>query len=363
LTKYYLYDSIFLLEQSKMTEKLLTLPTSSVGAGHETRQVDAEHMHDRHSAVADAENIELGRGALQSEVEALEDSVAEAEITSMVNQYKWHHRIDDHAVDTSLATSLRREEVLPGYSTFIEPGKFKEYEAIHGEIAFTHRVYDSSDLLSIIGRGLLSTRERLMRGIGQLGGTPQRDLETGGAESVFVRAVTEKSLRDDDQVDEPFYAYETVLIIKPELADRTDWYAYEGDKFGDRSPKMMEKRLTPDELFTIMDKEGAFTGNEEMFQTGIDPGLIAGIAVGSEGYRQHALSTLRRANITEISGVPVEDFVQVVKSYGQVLDIAHGRAPRAVQLTQLGPKVHDPKSQSVEHTSIQKTYDDVPETI
>jgi hypothetical protein len=245
-----------------------------------------------------------------------------------VARYAWHHKIEDGAEADVPVDKLVRQEVFPGYSTIVEPGKHQEYESRHGEFALIHQVSSDVVLPKLLRNGLLATHERFRRGVKAVGMSSEADLGTGGADSVFVRTVTEASLKDGK--DDESTCDNTVLVLKPELMDRTDWYAYAGDQYGTTDPSTFDTRLTPDGLLERLGEQGWgwMTSNEQMFRTGIPVEAIAGVSVGSPEHREQLITSLHESGITEVNGVPVEDFVQIAGRLSQIIDVAHGRPPR-----------------------------------
>lgn len=254
------------------------------------------------------------------------DRLSEAEYK--VARYLWHHKIAEGAEAYLPLDQLVRKEVFPGYSTIVEPGKFKEYERRHGEVALIHQVQNDAVLPKLLRNGLVATHERFRRGVKAVGMSSEADLGTGGADSVFVRTVTEKSLKDGKD-DESTYD-NTVLVLKPELMDRTDWYAYADDQYGTTYPSTFDTRLTPDGLLERLGEQGWgwMTSNEQMFRTGIPVEAIAGVSVGSPEHRERLITSLHVSGITEVNGVLVEDFVQIAGRLSQIIDVAHGRPAR-----------------------------------
>ena len=245
-----------------------------------------------------------------------------------VTRYMWQHRIEEGAEAYIPVDKLVRQEVFPGYSTIVEPGKHEEYERKHGEFALIHKVSSDAVLPKLLKNGLMATHERFRRGVKAIGMSSEEDLGTGGADSVFVRTVTEKSLKDGRN-DESTYD-NTVLVLKPELMDRNDWYAYAEDQYGTTDPLTFSTRLTPDGLLERLGEQGwAWMGNnEQMFRTGIPVEAGAGVSVGSPEHRKQLITSLHEASITEVNGTPVEDFVQIAGRLSQIIDVAHDRPPR-----------------------------------
>lgn len=280
------------------------------------------------------DNDELGRraDAAMRDLFGVEDAFSTPETVDemeyKVNRYTWHHRIENGQEAYVPIDKLVRQEVYPGYSTIVEPGKSKEYERKHGEIALVHQVQNDAVLPKLLRNGLMATHERFRRGVKAVGMSSEADLGTGGADSVFVRTVTEKSLKEGRD-DESTYD-NTVLVLKPELMDRTDWYAYASDQYGTTDPATFDTRLTPDGLLERLGEQGWgwMTSNEQMFRTGISVEAIAGVSVGSPEHREQLIASLHESGITEVNSVPVEDFVQIAGRLSQIIDVAHGRPPR-----------------------------------
>ncbi len=280
------------------------------------------------------DNDELGRraDAVMRDLLGVEhafkspDRLSETEYK--VARYTWHHKIEEGEEAYVPVGKLVRQEVFPGYSTIVETGKSEEYERRHGEIALIHQVQNDAVLPKLLRNGLVATHERFRRGVKAVGMSSEEDLGTGGADSVFVRTVTEKSLKDGKD-DESTYD-NTVLVLKPELMDRTDWYAYANDQYGTTDRSTFDTRLTPDGLLERLGEQGWgwMTSNEQMFRTGIPVEAIAGVSVGSPEHREQLITSLHESGITEVNGVPVEDFVQIAGRLSQIIDVAHGRPAR-----------------------------------
>lgn len=279
-------------------------------------------------------NDELGRraDAVMRNLLNIEDAFISpdhmSEVKYKVARYAWHHKIEDGTGANIPVDKLVRQEVFPGYSTIVEPGKYEEYERRHGEYALTHYVSSDRMLPKILKNGLMATHERFRRGVKAIGMSSEADLSTGGADSVFVRTVTEQSLRGGSSDDSTYD--NTIIILKPELMDRTDWYTYAQDQYGTTDPSVFDARLSPESLLAQLNRRGwrQMTANEQMFRTGIPIEAMAGVSVGSPEHREDLIKSLYESGITEVNGAPVEDFIKVAERLSQIIDIAHGRPPR-----------------------------------
>lgn len=280
------------------------------------------------------DNDELGRraDAVMRDLLGVKDAFKNpnnlSELEYKVARYTWHHKIGEGEEAYLPIDKLVRQEVFPGYTTIVEPGKHEEYERKHGEFALIHQISSDAVLPKLLKNGLMATHERFRRGVKAVGMSSEEDLGTGGADSVFVRTVTERGLKDGRE-DQSTYD-RTVLVLKPELMDRTDWYAYAGDQYGTTNPSTFDTRLTPDGLLEQLGEQGWnwMTSNEQMFRTGIPVEAIAGVSVGSPEHREQLITSLHESGITEVNGVSVEDFVQLAGRLSQIIDVAHGRLPR-----------------------------------
>lgn len=246
--------------------------------------------------------------------------------------YMEQHRIDGSNLNLPIQ-NMSRQEVFPGYTTFVDKGKWHEYEQRYGEIALVHSTINAASIPQILRTGLMSTSERLLFGNSEVGLSSVADLRLGGGESVFTCAVTANSLRTTE--DEIGTYGGTLIVLKPELMDRTDMYAYGDDNFGRTDPITFDQRLTPEELLSQISEKGInqMSGNEQMFKHGIPVEAIAGISVSRQADKEKMIATLHADGITAVNGVIIEDFIHVTTCLSQVLDIAHGRPPRETRIT------------------------------
>jgi len=224
------------------------------------------------------------------------------------SRYMWHHKTEVLPENfEELENNIKRQEVFPGYSTMIEEGKHKEYQE-KSQYALFHTILSDEHLLNIIAAGgLMSTHERAKKGLLVNGKSSMSDLKTGGADSVFTRMVTKEGIKSYSQDTVPDLGIN--FVFKPDLLDRTDWYAYNEDKYGSTDPEKFSKRQSPEEIFQTQKEIGFSYANEQMFRTGIPMEKVAAIACKDDDAVKNVLRTLMKNNITEINGVPIEKFV------------------------------------------------------
>jgi hypothetical protein len=309
--------------------------------------------------------------------DALVSPDTKAEQDYKISRYTWHHKIDPTSLVesdiTAVAVKLERQEVFPGYTTMVEPGKSKEYQAIT-PLAIHHNVYDGSALVKIFkAGGLIATQERMKRGSTDMGMSSQEDMDTGGADSVFTRLLT----HNDPNAGDSFIGRQ--IIFDPNILDRTDWYAYSYDNYGSASPKIFSERLSPEEILNNAVRSKLASDNEEMFRYGIRVEDMLAVAVVKNNYteillknifrsvspdfdtsrltelmhqgplairaecqllagdlsevesvisdsaRLSLIDTLQGAGIMEINGVPVEDFIVELRIKNEMIDLTQAR--------------------------------------
>lgn len=237
-------------------------------------------------------------------------------------RYAWHHKIhldkrdgSDQDIDAGIER-LTKKEIMPGYSTYLEVGKHREYESIAGAISIYHDISlppeDFSKLFSTYG--LLCTRKRLEGGqIDYEGLSSRYDLMSGGGDSVFTRIVTEHGLIS--QPNKNGAVSMPRILFKPTLLDRTDWYAFESDECGETTKEKLDARPSPKELFEKQARGDFRYNNEQMFRYGIGVEEMSGIMInGNEGSRIDNLLLLAEKGLSEIGGKTFKDLVFMTRS-------------------------------------------------
>lgn len=238
--------------------------------------------------------------------DALNEVPEKAEKEYKVARYKWQHAItgDLTPEQTEQAEKLDREEVFPGYTTLVERGKHKEYLERYGEdVRVIHHLNtgDAKSIYRVLTQGLMCTTERYSRGIMKNGMSSITDMDTGGADSVFTRIANEAQRG---------IMGGSIVVFKPEVFDRTDWYSYDCDTFGSTDDELFAKRLSPDAILAKTTNPNDYypSGNEQMFRTGIDSRFIESIEVSSWA-RNEIIANLHSMGLEEINGKPIEEIV------------------------------------------------------
>lgn len=239
----------------------------------------------------------------------VEDALGEvsemAERDYKIARLKWQYKLDDlDAAQLERAEKLTRKEVFPGYSTFVESGKHNEYLAEYGEDTRAVHMLNSMSVDSVyrvLTTGLMSTTERFSRGVVKNGISSVLDIDSGGADNVFTRIMN---------AEQRSKIQNHAVVLKPEIFDRTDWYAYNVDSYGSTNEAHFAGRLAPEEIFqrTMGDLKHYSADNEQMFRTGIGVDYIEAIEV-DELDRDELLEGLREKGLSEVNGRPIEEVI------------------------------------------------------
>lgn len=239
----------------------------------------------------------------------VEDALGEvserAECDYKIARLKWQYKLDDlDAEQLECAEKLTRREVFPGYSTFVESGKHNEYLAKYGEdVRAVHMLNSMSvdSVYRVLTTGLMSTTERFSRGVVKNGISSVLDIDSGGADNVFTRIMN---------AEQRSKIQNHAVVLKPEIFDRTDWYAYNVDSYGSTNEAHFAGRLAPEEIFqrTMGDLKHYSADNEQMFRTGIGVDYIEAIEV-DELDRDELLEGLHEKGLFEVNGRPIEEVI------------------------------------------------------
>lgn len=237
--------------------------------------------------------------------DALDEVSEAAERDYKIARYKWQYKLDELSPDQiGRAEKLTRKEVFPGYSTFVESGKHNEYLAKYGEdVRAVHMLNSMSvdSVYRVLTTGLMSTTERFSRGVVKNGISSVLDIDSGGADNVFTRIMN---------AEQRGKIQNHAVVLKSEIFDRTDWYAYNVDSYGSTNEAHFAGRLAPEEIFqrTMGDLKHYSADNEQMFRTGIGVDYIEAIEV-DELDRDELLEGLYQKGLFEVNGRPIEEVI------------------------------------------------------
>ena len=239
----------------------------------------------------------------------VEDALGEvserAERDYKIARLKWQYKLEDlNADQLGRAEKLTRREVFSSYSTYVEDGKYEEYLAKYGEdVRAVHMLNSMSvdSVYQVLTTGLMSTTERFSRGVVKNGISSVLDIDSGGADNVFTRIMN---------AEQRSKIQNHAVVLKPEIFDRTDWYAYNVDSYGSTNEAHFAGRLAPEEIFrrTMGDLKHYSADNEQMFRTGVGVDYIEAIEV-DELDRDELLEGLHEKGLFEVNGRPIEEVI------------------------------------------------------
>ena len=236
---------------------------------------------------------------------ALSEVTEEAAQEYKESRLKWQYKIEGElsVEEKERAERLERKEVFPGYSTLVEEGKHLEYLEKYGDdLRAIHNMglVSNEDLKMVLTQGLMCTTERFSRGLMRGGLSSMRDMDSGGADNVFTRIMSEEKRAELGGI---------VLILKPEIFDRTDWYSYSSDTYGSTDQSEFKKRLSPDEVFDFVANSGDYIrNNEQMFRMGIGAEYIEGVEVDAQ-FREEMIEKLHARGLHELNGKKIEEVI------------------------------------------------------
>ncbi len=220
------------------------------------------------------------------------------------------------------------KEVFPGYVTTVLPAAAEKYKELGAQYVFAGVGTLEGTLGILASGGIMSSQERLARGIIVAGASTWQDFKTGGAANVFTRMVTDDAA--GVKLKSAPFAGDYQVAFKPEVLGRTDWFAYNSDRYGNmKDDNLFGARKYGAALLESLRANGRFaTSNEVMFRTGLSTDDLQAVYTQSEDKRQKLLDALKERGIVDIGGRPIEDVV-VVREY--MVELSAERATRLIQ--------------------------------
>lgn len=214
-------------------------------------------------------------------------------------------------VDPKKAAAMESREVFPGHFTAVNPAQADEYRKLGVKYLFAGVGSLESMVKILTGDGLMSTLERFDRGILVSGASSAQDIESGGADYVFTRMVTKDA--GTTRIDHAFAAGQYQIQIDPQILERTDWFAYASDTYGNTQSSSFTDRQYGEDLVKSLVRYGSSyaTDNEVMFNRGISTESFSGILTQSEHARSELITALRDAGVKRIGGKSLEKAIKV----------------------------------------------------
>jgi hypothetical protein len=214
-----------------------------------------------------------------------------------------------HDVSVGKVTSqLEKDKYKADYLSSKDPNKVS-FESEYGsaQVPYKDRVeVVAAAVVDIIRRGLLSTVTRFNEGLQYKGMSETDDLNTGGADYVFL-SPTANTL-EEYALTRPIssVASASLYISGENVMNRSDIYANGDDAFG--------KRVVGNDVLKSMEP-GKY---ETMVRHGLDVVQPGNYFLVEGNVRERALEMLAAEGITQVNGIPLEKFLTVnVKSLGE----------------------------------------------
>lgn len=238
--------------------------------------------------------------------DALEEPTDRSEQEYKQARYAWEHCIQNDLDNEQkqAAERLSYKEVFPGYTTLVEEGKHKEYlERFGDDIRAMHQLGtgNAESIYRMLTMGGMCSSERFKRGVIRNGMSTREDFHTGGADSFFTRMHHKEHVNLMTQAG-------AVVVFKPELFDRTDWYIYRTDTFGSTEESKFSRRIAPDKMMNSIKNKREDDFNEQMFRTGIGPDYIENIVV-PDYKRSEIIKVLKEKQMDTFDGRPIEEAI------------------------------------------------------
>lgn len=214
------------------------------------------------------------------------------------------------------AEKLILEEVFDGYSTYMDYEALDKYRKAGLEYVWAGVRSKESVIAVIKGGGMQATKRRMANGFMGNGSSMSSDINTGEADSVFTRIATRGANKKNTTYFESYCSGEYQIIFKDSVMARTDWYAFTYDNFGD----VRDISGTDSALDFVKKMNRSYKqDNEIMFRNGIPLKDIAGIDTNNHARKDILIDALEREGITEVNGIPLDEFIRVNTTVGKSL--------------------------------------------
>ena len=294
-------------------------------------------------AQATAELLEKMQPGLSKEV--MRDSTPEEKEIHMLSQALWAYApqvadalgpedqrdpvamraaLKKVGVNEKRLKSIKHVEVLPGYSTHIEPGRHKKLQAA-GMLFPSHGI-KAGNIVSILEKGALGIHERNSAGIANVGYSETADTTSGSGEGVLGHVFTKSSGGSQPSKSGASFTFDAQLIIDPREMDRLDTYLHFGDSYGCATPfnsgygsaSTWNNRKPIESKVKSLEKN--FQHHEINFKRGVAPERILRVHANTEQTRVQMIKALQAKGVNEINGVPVEDFIVAQQTSNQIYE-------------------------------------------
>ena len=225
---------------------------------------------------------------------------------------------------------MQQAAILPGKMRYTIPPLVQEAKDLGARSLITTLNRDLqvslSRLGSVLKMGILSSETRFSNGLNVGGISSKEDFLNGGADSVYMQLLTQKTVDNKMSLD-LLYPGKVRILISPDIL-KTGTYQYPVDTHGSR---VLTNYLSSDpSLYTtrpplhtfVKDQQAGFgCRNEVMAKERVGPEYIMGVVVPNTRTRDTVMDYLREHDLVVktadnkelILGKPAENFVKVSK--------------------------------------------------
>lgn len=228
-------------------------------------------------------------------------------------------------IDEKRLAGIKKVEVLPGYSTHVDPERSKRLRE-KGMLFATHG-FDANNIVSIFETGALGIHERKTAGISASGVSESGDINSGSGEGVLGHVFTEQSAKMNQTPAKSgvSFAKGAQLVIDPREMDRLDTYLHMGDSWGVCTPYSTHggagkwnNRPSMEDQVSKLNSPGGWQHHEVSFKRGVSIASVLRVHANDENTRMKMIKALRAKGMQEINGVPIEDFIVAGQTVKQI---------------------------------------------
>lgn len=223
-------------------------------------------------------------------------------------------KLDDILRDIGITdkriAGVKLRKISEGYATYYDPEMAIAMKKAGADYVWSGVRYPQGVVGIIKSGGMKSSNQRTFTGVDITGASPDTDMETGGADSVFTRLGI---CGNGERFNSSFSGGPYRIIIDPAELGRTDWYAYTMDNFGTTETPDMLGRLPATDFAAEM-KRRYRNSNEIMFRHAIPMESFTEIVCESAADRATLLKEFKAEGIFEINGIPIATFIKVRSS-------------------------------------------------
>lgn len=218
--------------------------------------------------------------------------------------------IQQEGIDAAQIAKMQLQREYNGYISYANKGMVQKLKKAGAKYVY-HSVRREEDVIKIVeSNGIASTMSRIKQGIADPAGVSMiSDMRTGGADSAFMRIVTEKAQKTGRHFSDASVAGDYQIKLSLDVMERTDYYSFTSDHFGN-TLDISNSGKNPLEMTKSLNRNFC-SSNEIMFRNGVEGRYFTEIVCRTQQERQSLLQQFRARSIMNINGIDIEKFVTV----------------------------------------------------